>query len=257
VPHKKGKGAALAFASPSQSWLSWIGLAIAVGAVYFMAARFGLAFRAKPGGVAVFWPAAGIAIGALIALGSGARLPVATAVVVATITSKLLITGNLWLGITFALVCAAQTLLTAWLIERWFGGVFKLEAVPQVLGFLVASAVGAAVAAVGAVAAVSLVQSTASALDVWRLWFASCLIGTVTVAPLLIGLREAVREPPPRRELFEGTLGLVAQAVLCIFFPSPQDLGQRPYPWPPCSPSCCWIAALPAGVRAAATALWR
>ena len=255
VPHKKGQGTAFAFASPSQSWLSWVGLAVAVGIVYFMAARFGLAFRAKPGGVAVFWPAAGIAIGALIALGPAARLPVATAVVVATITSKLLITGNLWLGITFALVCAAQTLLTAWLIERWFGGVFKLEAVPQVLGFLVASAVGAAVAAVGAVAAVSLVQSTASALDVWRLWFASCLLGTVTVAPLLIGLGEAVREPPPRRELIEGTVGLVALAVLCIFVISlPQGPWATALPVALVFPILLWVAVRCRPVFAAAAA---
>ena len=33
--------------------------------------------------------------------------------------------------------------------ERWFGGVFKLDDVRQVLGFLVASAVGAAMAATG------------------------------------------------------------------------------------------------------------
>ena len=108
VPHKDGREAAFAFPSPSQSWLSWVGLAVAVGITYFMAARFGLAFRAKPGGVAVFWPAAGVAIGALIALGPDARLPVAAAVAVATITSKLLITGNFWLGITFGVVCAGQ-----------------------------------------------------------------------------------------------------------------------------------------------------
>ena len=85
------------------------------------------------------------------------------------------------------------------------------------LGFLVASAVGAALAAVGAVVAVSLVHSAASPLDVWRLWFASCLLGTVTVAPLLIGLGEAVREPPPRRELIEGAVGVVILAALSSF----------------------------------------
>ena len=206
-----------AFRSPNKSWLSWVGLAVAVGITYFMAARFGLAFRAKPGGVAVFWPAAGIAIGALIALGPDARLPVAAAVAVATITSKLLITGNFLLGITFGAVCAGQTLLTAWLIERWFGRAFKLEDAPQVVGFLVASAVGAALAAVGAAVAVSLVHSAASPLDVWRLWFASCLLGTVTVAPLLIGLGEAVREPPPRRELIEGGVGVATLAALSVF----------------------------------------
>ena len=212
-----GQGAAFPFDNLTRSWLGAVGIAVAIGIAYFMAARFGLAFRSKPGGVAVFWPAAGIAIGALIALGPNARLPVAVAVAVATIVSKLLITGNLWLGITFGIVCAGQTLLTAWLIERWFGGAFKLEDVTQVLGFLVASTVGAAVAAVGAVAAVSLAHSTASALDVWRPWFAACLLGTVTVAPMLIGLAAAVRELPPRRELIEGAGGLVALGALSVF----------------------------------------
>src|SRR5262245_31063370 len=217
VPTKKSQGAAFPFDNLSNSWLGAVGIALAIGIAYFMAARFGLAFRAKPGGVAVFWPAAGIAIGALIALGPDARLPVAGAVTVATIISKLLITGNFWLGITFGVVCAGQTLLTAWLIERWFGRAFKLEDVPQVLGFLVASAIGAALAAVGAVVAVGLVHSAAFPLDVLRPWFASCLLGTVTVAPLLIGLGEAVREQPPRRELIEGAVGLVNLAALSIF----------------------------------------
>jgi integral membrane sensor domain MASE1 len=245
----------LPFDSRSHSWLGAIGLAVAVGIAYFMAARFGLAFRAKPGGVAVFWPAAGIAIGALIALGPDARLPVAAAVAVATIASKLLITGNLWLGITFGVVCAGQTLLTAWLVEHWFGRAFKLEDVPQVLGFLVASAVGAAMAAVGAVAAVSLVHSAASPLDVWRLWFASCLLGTVTVAPLLIGLGEAVRELPPRRELIEGTVGVVTLAALSAFLISlPQWSWATALPVALVFPLLLWIAVRCRPVFAAAAA---
>ena len=99
-----------------------------------------------------------------------------------------MIARNPWLAVAFGFINAGQALLTAWLIERWFGSAFKLEDVPQVLGFLVASAVGAAMAAVGAAVAVSLVEPTASALTVWRLWFASCSLGIVTVAPLLIGL---------------------------------------------------------------------
>jgi PAS domain S-box-containing protein len=226
---------------------------VAIGIAYFLAARLGLALRAKPGGVAVFWPAAGIAIGALIALGPSARLPVAVAVAVATIASKLIITGNPWLGVMFGLVCAGQTLLTAWLIERWFGGAFKLEDVPQVLGFLVASAAGAGMAAFGAVAAVNLVQSTASPLDVWRLWFASCLLGTVTVAPLLIGLGEAVRELPPRRELIEGAAGLVILVVLSVVLISlPQGPWATALPVALVFPLLLWVAVRCRPVFAAA-----
>lgn len=144
-----------------------------------------MTLRTQPEGVAVFWPAAGLAVGALIVLGPSARLPVVVAV--ATITSNLLIARNPWLAITFGFLNAGQALLTAWLIERRFGNEFKLEDVPQVLGFLVAAVVAAALAALGAAIAVSLVQSAASTLNVWRLWFASCSLGIVTVAPPLTG----------------------------------------------------------------------
>ena len=54
-----------------------------------------LRFEAKqparhPDGVAVFWPAAGIASGIMIALGRVGRLPVAVGVMVATVTANLL-----------------------------------------------------------------------------------------------------------------------------------------------------------------------
>ena len=212
----KRQGAAFLFDSSSQSWLNGVGLAVAIGIAYFLAARLGLALRVEPG-VAPFWPAAGIAVGALIALGPGARLPVAAAVVVATAAANVMIGRNAWLAIAFGLVNAAQSLFTAWLIERWFGRVFKLEDAPQVVGFLVASAVGAAMAAAGAAVAVSLVHSAASCLNVWRLWFASCLLGIVTVAPLLIALAETLRDPPTRRELIEGAIALTTLIALSAF----------------------------------------
>ena len=54
-----------------------IGLAIAVGIAYFLAARLSLSLLTKPDGVAVFWPASGVAAGALIALGPNMKWPVA------------------------------------------------------------------------------------------------------------------------------------------------------------------------------------
>ena len=95
-----------------QSWLGVVKLAVAVGIAYFLAGRLGLALRVD--GVAVFWPAAGIAVGALIALGPTARLPVAVAVVVATIVCNLMIGRNVWLAIAFGSINAGQAVFTAW-----------------------------------------------------------------------------------------------------------------------------------------------
>ena len=254
APREKSQQAALLFDSAGHPWLGAIGLAVAIGIAYFLAARLGLALRAKEG-VAIFWPAAGIAVGALVALGPSVRLPVAAGVVVATAASNLMIARNPWLAVAFGFINAGQALLTAWLIERWFGSAFKLDDVPQVLGFLVASAVGAAAAAVGAAVAVGLVQPTASAPTVWRLWFASCSLGIVTVAPLLIGLREAMRAPPPRRELIEGSVGLAILAVLSVFVISlPQGPWATALPVALVFPVLLWVAVRCRPVFAAAAA---
>ena len=76
-------------ADPILPWIGAVGLAIAVGIAYFFAAQLSLALLAKPDGVAVFWPAAGVSSGVLIALGRDARLPVAGGVMIATVIANL------------------------------------------------------------------------------------------------------------------------------------------------------------------------
>ncbi|HEY1243463.1 MAG TPA: PAS domain S-box protein [Hyphomicrobiaceae bacterium] len=197
-------------------WVLALGLGVSTGIAYYLAARLGLALCNAPG-VAVFWPAAGIALGVLLAWGPGARLPVAGAAIAATAFANFEIGRNPWLAVLFGFVNAGQALLTAWLIERTFGRTFRLESVPQVLGLLVVGAIGAAMAAACAAVAVSLVQPAAPLLVFWRLWSAACLLGIVTVAPLLIGIGDSLRDPPPPPELVEGAASLATLAALCVF----------------------------------------
>src|SRR5262249_61248771 len=53
----------------TQRWVKSIGLAAAIGLAYFVAAKFSVRLIIEPAGVAVFWPAAGISSGLLVALG--------------------------------------------------------------------------------------------------------------------------------------------------------------------------------------------
>src|SRR3954462_3780069 len=92
-----------------------VGLAIAVAITYFLAARLSLALLTEPDGVAVFWPAAGIAAGLLIALGRGAQLPVALGVMAATVTANLMGDRNFAAAIFFALCNAGEATIIAWL----------------------------------------------------------------------------------------------------------------------------------------------
>jgi hypothetical protein len=52
--------------SNGRSWFWGIKIAVATGIAYFLAGRLGLVLRVEPG-LAIFWPASGIAVGALIA----------------------------------------------------------------------------------------------------------------------------------------------------------------------------------------------
>ena len=232
-----------------------VGLGVVIGIAYFIAARLGLMLTASPHGLAIFWPAAGIAAGALITFGANVRVPVSVGVILATALSNLMIGRNIWLAAAFGFVNAGQALLTAWLIARWFGSAFKLDDVRQVLAFLLASAIGAAMAAVGAAGIISLGQPAGLRMDLWRLWFASCLLGTVTIAPLLIGLMEAVRAPPPRRELIEGAIGLVTLAGLSAYLITlPQAPWESALPVALVFPVLLWVTVRCRLIFAAASA---
>ena len=207
-----------AFAASFPPWAHPVGLAIAIGIAYFLAARLSLALLAKPAGVAVFWPAAGVAAGVLITVGSRARLPVIVGTVAATIVANVLGDRNIWSSIIFAVCNAGEAVLVAGLIERFFGSSFSLDSLQRVLGLLAACIIGAAISGVGGTLGYVLFHSsTASALTIWYHWFTSDAIGIMTVAPLLIGLFSATRDPPPRREVLEGTLALAMLTVLSGF----------------------------------------
>ena len=205
-------------------WVGSIGLAVAVGIVYFVAARLSLALLTKPEGVAVFCPAAGVSAGVLIALGSRARWPVVVGTMTATIVANLSGDRNLWSAVLFGLCNAGEAVLTAWLVGRYFGSNLSLSKLRNVLGLAAAAIIGAAVSGIGGAIAFKLFHSTTTPmLTTWQQWFASDGLGIITVAPLLIELASASRDRPPLSELVEGALAVAALALvsgLAIFLRS-------------------------------------
>jgi integral membrane sensor domain MASE1 len=94
---------------------------------YFVVARLSLALLEPVDGVAVFWPAAGVASGILIALGSAARWPVVVGVLAATIAANLLGDRNIWSSVFFAVANAGEAVIVAGLIHRVYGSPFELN----------------------------------------------------------------------------------------------------------------------------------
>jgi integral membrane sensor domain MASE1 len=72
---------------PAWRWISLSWLAVVIGCVYILSAKLSLALL-TPDGVAVFWPAAGVAAGALIAFGPRARWAVVAGTMVANKVAK-------------------------------------------------------------------------------------------------------------------------------------------------------------------------
>ena len=241
---------------PTRRRAGSIGLAIGVGIAYFLAAHLSLSLLTEPDGVAVFWPAAGVSAGILIALGPAARIPVAIGAIVATIVANLLGDRNIWGATAFALCNAGEALLAAALVEHYFGSRFDLDSLRNVLGLLAAAIVATATSGVGGTLAYMFFHApTAPILTTWQHWFASDALGIVTVAPLVIGIAAAARKPPPRSELIEGVVALLALTVMTgIIVSLPPEPWQTVVPAALLFPLLLWLAARCQPVFAAAGA---
>jgi signal transduction histidine kinase len=229
----------------TQRWVGSIGLTAAIGLAYFLTARFSVRLILESSGVAVFWPAAGISSGLLIALGPRARWPVLAGVMVATIATHLIINDPLWAGVALGLCNGAEALITAGLIQHYFGAGFNLVRVRHVVGLLAAAVAATTVSGIGGAVTYRLMRGpSAPMLDSWQHWFASDFVGIIAVAPLVIGLTDVVRRPSPRSEVIEGMLALVALALMTgLIISLPRGLWETVFPITWLFPVLAWLAA--------------
>jgi PAS domain S-box-containing protein len=244
------------FSKSPRIWVVRAVLAVLLSVAYFMAARLSLALLTKPDGVAVFWPAAGVAAGILIALGPGARWPVVAGAMAATIVANLLGDRTIWSAVIFAICNAGEAVIVAGLIQRYFGSAFNLDRLSHVLGFLGAVVAGTAVSGIGGTLGYFLFHnSTTPALTIWYHWFTSDALGIITVAPLLIGLDSSARDPPPRREVVEGAAALATLTLLSgVIIFLPREPWATVVPIAALFPLLLWLAARCRPVFAAAAA---
>jgi PAS domain S-box-containing protein len=232
-----------AFGTP-HPWAFSIGLTVAVGIAYFLGARLSLALLTQPDGVAVFWPAAGIAAGVLIRMGSIARIPVVVGTIAGTIAANLLGDRSIWSAVVFAACNAGEAVLVAVLIARLFASPFSLDLLHRVIGLFAAAIVGTAVSGIGGTAGFLLFHnSTASAFAIWWHWFTSDAIGIITVAPFLIGLPSGT-DPITRKEIIEGISALaILTALSALVIQLPKDPWADEIAIAAVFPLLLWIAA--------------
>src|ERR1700746_4062130 len=175
----------------------------------------------------------------------------------ATIVANLMGDRTLFSAMVFGLCNAGEALLTAWLIERYFGLGFNLGKLSHVLGILVCAFVATAVSGIGGTAGfVYFHSATAPILAIWQHWFASDALGIITVAPLIIEFASAARQPQSWRGFVEGVAALAALVILngfIIFLP--QGFWGTVVPVALLFPVLLWLAARFPPVLSAAGAL--
>jgi signal transduction histidine kinase len=227
------------------TWPGKIALAAGVAVAYYVTAWLSLGLLLEPDGVAVFWPAAGISSGVLIALGPHARWPVAVGVIAATIPANLMSDRNLPAAVAFALCNAAEALITAGLIYRYFAANFRLGRLRAILGLLAAAAVGTAASGIGGAVAYKLFHSPdVPMLTSWQHWFASDFVGILAVAPPFIGIANAIRRPPVRGEIPEALAALAALTAMTILIIAlPEQVWDTVLPLALLVPILLWLAA--------------
>jgi signal transduction histidine kinase len=225
-------------------WLRGIAIAAAVGVVYFLAAQLSNSFLITPETV-IFWPAAGISSGLLISLWSIARWPVLAGVMVATATVNLLRHFGVASTAAWVLGNTAEPLIIAGLMQHYFGAHFKIDRLYCVLGLFAAGVAGATVAStwwtfVYYWVFASLNEPTAT----WLHWIVSDFAGIVSVAPLVIGIAAALRQPPASREAIESLAALaVLGAMSWVIVSLPLGLWETVVPAALVFPILLWLAA--------------
>jgi signal transduction histidine kinase len=234
--------------------LRGLALAAAVGLAYFFAAQLSLGLLIKPDGVAVFWPAAGISSGVLIALGPKVRWPVAVGAMAATLIANLMGDRTVWAAAAFAICNAAEALITAGLIQHYSGPVFNLDRLRHVLVLLASAIAGTVASGIGGAIAYKLFHSPDTPMfTTWWHWFGSDAVGIIAVAPLVIGVAAAVRQPPSRRELVEGIAALLLLGAMTgIIISLPEQPWETVVPGALLFPMLLWLAARCRPVFAAA-----
>lgn len=233
----------------TRRWVGILGLAAAVGSVYFLVANLSLTgmFFLPSEGITLFWAPAGISAGLLIVLGrSPARWPVVIGVFVGAFTVPLVILHRgVWLATIFGLCDTAEPLIIAGLLVHYFGTDFTLDQLRRVFGLLGATIAGTAPSSfTAAVTSRLFLGPAAPILTTWLHWWTGVAVGVVTVAPLIIGLSAAVREPPPRSEQITGAGGLLALAATTgVMIMLPRPLWETVVPGALLFPILLWLAA--------------
>jgi diguanylate cyclase (GGDEF)-like protein len=214
-----------------------------LAALYYGAARLGLRFASVNPSVTVVWPPTGIALGALLLLGTRIWPALFTGAFFANLHTA----GTVASSGAIAFGNTLEGLFSAWLITRFANGrnvldhardVFKMAALAGGAGSTVSATIGVTSLAVAGLAAWSDFGAT------WLTWWLGDCVGVLVVAPLLLAWTPRTRIGWDTRLIVDACLSSVGLAISVAVAFGGNTLGSRshlPVSFV-CTPFLVWIA---------------
>lgn len=227
--------------------LSAAALATGVGFIYFLFCKLGLALLQQPEGVAVFWPASGLAAGALWLSNPTQRIAVTAGIVAGTIAANLMGDRNVPLAIAFGLCNALEAHIFVRLLNFRSADAFRFKSLASALRFFTSAIVATGVTAAIATLAILAIRPPESAwFDILEVWWISDALGLILFAPPLMTAVESRGKWPGHGEALE-TLSLFAALIAATAYTyiSAPDLASNhmPIPFATIFPLLLWIAS--------------
>jgi signal transduction histidine kinase len=189
-----------------------------LAAVYFAAAKLGLAFDAVSGVATAVWPPTGISLAALVLFGRGLWPGIALGAFLVNAQTGIPIAAAAGIAVGNTL----EALAGAWLLGR-VGFSPGFDRLRDTLAHVLLAAVGSTLvsATIGATSVwVTGGSAGAAYLEVWRVWWIGDLTGDLVVAPLLL-VWAARPRLAPREWLELGVICVVLVGVGLLVFVSP------------------------------------
>jgi len=186
--------------------------------VYFIAGKFGLMLASLHASASPVWPAAGIALAALLVLGYRAW----PAIIVGAFLVNVTTAGNVATSLAIASGNTLEAVCGAWLVNRFAGGTTAFDRPQGVVKFALAAAVSTIISPVFGVTSLALggFADWANFGAIWLTWWLGDTTGDLLIAPLIILWSIASKWRWNRREAVEvGILLLLlfvlSEAVFC------------------------------------------
>src|SRR6059036_2148879 len=198
-------------------------------AVYFIAGKFGLMLASLHASASPVWPAAGIALGALLVLG----YRVWPAIFVGAFLVNVTTAGNVATSLAVASGNTLEALCGAWLVNRFAGGTTVFDRPQGVFIFALAAVFSTIIGPAFGVTSLALAgfADWTNYGAIWLTWWLGDTTGDLLIAPLIILWSIASKRRWNRREAVEAGILLLLLFVLSeVVFGGWLTISARNYP---------------------------